>query len=184
MDYSPDDSPDDSPNLAESPPSEENFEAEAPLIPPPLEVEPDIQERVEPVQTEPAPPIRQSPPYLLAFVLAITFIVGLAIGFLGRPVLIKDLPIEVVVTVMPNPQSQAVAQAPQPDSAQTNPQSSSDQPQTDPVEAEAEAEAESESESASAMPTPTIMDFVLSDARHIQGEASAPITVVEFSDFK
>ena len=33
-------------------------------------------------------------------------------------------------------------------------------------------------------PTPTIMDFVLSDARHFQGSNEAPVTVVEFSDFK
>jgi protein-disulfide isomerase len=32
--------------------------------------------------------------------------------------------------------------------------------------------------------TPTIMEFVLSDARHVQGEAEAPVTVVESSDFK
>jgi protein-disulfide isomerase len=34
------------------------------------------------------------------------------------------------------------------------------------------------------VPTPTIMDFVLSDARHFQGQADAPITLIEFSDFK
>lgn len=33
-------------------------------------------------------------------------------------------------------------------------------------------------------PTPTIMDFVLSDARHFQGNPNAPVTLVEFSDFK
>ncbi|MCG3210270.1 MAG: hypothetical protein FOGNACKC_03901 [Anaerolineae bacterium] len=31
---------------------------------------------------------------------------------------------------------------------------------------------------------PTIMDFVLADARHFQGSAGTPITIVEFSDFK
>lgn len=33
-------------------------------------------------------------------------------------------------------------------------------------------------------PTPTIMDLVLSDARHVQGSADTPITMIEFSDFK
>ena len=33
-------------------------------------------------------------------------------------------------------------------------------------------------------PTPTIMDFVLSDARHFQGNPNALVTLVEFSDFK
>jgi protein-disulfide isomerase len=37
---------------------------------------------------------------------------------------------------------------------------------------------------APASPTPTIMDFVLSDARHFQGDSSAPVTLVEFSDLK
>jgi protein-disulfide isomerase len=32
--------------------------------------------------------------------------------------------------------------------------------------------------------TPTIMEFVMSDARHVEGEADAPVTIVEFSDFK
>lgn len=32
-------------------------------------------------------------------------------------------------------------------------------------------------------PTPTIMDFVLTDARHFKGSSDAPVTIVEFSDF-
>jgi hypothetical protein len=35
-----------------------------------------------------------------------------------------------------------------------------------------------------ASPTPTIMDFLMSDARHIQGDAAAPVTLIEFADFK
>lgn len=30
----------------------------------------------------------------------------------------------------------------------------------------------------------TIMDVVLADARHSQGDINAPVTIVEFSDFK
>ncbi len=41
---------------------------------------------------------------------------------------------------------------------------------------------------AAATPTPkpqgTIMDTVLADARHSQGDVNAPVTIVEFSDFK
>lgn len=33
-------------------------------------------------------------------------------------------------------------------------------------------------------PTPTMMDFILSDARHFQGEPNAPVILVEFSDFR
>jgi protein-disulfide isomerase len=32
--------------------------------------------------------------------------------------------------------------------------------------------------------TPTIMEFVMSDARHMQGDVDAPVTIIEFSDFK
>ncbi len=45
-------------------------------------------------------------------------------------------------------------------------------------------------ESAQAEATPTIkpqgtiMDIVLADARHSQGDINAPVTIVEFSDFK
>ena len=41
-----------------------------------------------------------------------------------------------------------------------------------------------ETEAQANAPTPTIMDFVLSDARHFQGNPNAPVTLVEFSDFK
>jgi protein-disulfide isomerase len=41
-----------------------------------------------------------------------------------------------------------------------------------------------QAEAATGEATPTIMDFVLSDARHFQGSADAPITMIEFSDFK
>ncbi len=41
---------------------------------------------------------------------------------------------------------------------------------------------------AQATPTPagqgSIMDLVLADARHSQGDLNAPVTIVEFSDFK
>lgn len=33
-------------------------------------------------------------------------------------------------------------------------------------------------------PQGTIMDTVLADARHSQGDINAPVTIVEFSDFK
>lgn len=106
--------------------------------------------------------------------IATVFILGLAIGFFGRPLLIKDLPIEVVVTAAPNA-GEVVAQAnPQMSEAETQAQSE--------IGGGATAE-ESEAAANSDMPTPTIMDFVLSDARHFQGDDAAPVTIVEFSDF-
>lgn len=82
---------------------------------------------------------------------------GAAIGYgLGRS---QNQPPEVVVvTATP---AQAVAQA------DNTPTQSAEQP-----------------DSSAGSPTPTIMDFVLSDARHFQGSAGAPVTMVEFSDFK
>ena len=86
---------------------------------------------------------------LFIFIIMMVLILGVTIGFLGRPLVIEDKFVEVVVTITPNDDSEAVAQA--------APQNNT---------------------------TPTIMDFVLADARHFQGDADAPITIVEFSDFK
>ena len=108
----------------------------------------------------PAPASTQGVSYgFLSVAMVIIFILGLAVGFLGRPAMVGDSYVEVVVTATPDPDSQAVAQS-QPVGA-TEPESSN-----------------------SGAPTPTIMDFVLSDARHFQGSADAPVTIVEFSDFK
>jgi protein-disulfide isomerase len=122
---------------------------------------------------EPEPVKESSPqnlnPLWLGFTIALVFIVGLALGFFGRPVVIKDLPIEVVVTVVPG-ENQAVAQ--------TAIQAS----EADPAESQANVQ-DSEASGEPGQPTPTIMDFVLSDARHFQGNEAANVTVIEFSDF-
>ena len=94
--------------------------------------------------------------YILGFALLATLVAGVAIGLLiNRPAADN----QVVVTATPEPGSQTVAQA-----------TSSNEPST--------------STNTGSAPTPTIMDFVLSDARHFQGSPDAPITLVEFSDFK
>jgi len=41
-----------------------------------------------------------------------------------------------------------------------------------------------EDTSASVSPTPEAMEFLLSDARHFDGNPDAPVTIIEFSDFK
>jgi hypothetical protein len=144
-----------------------------------LVIEPEIEEEPPEVYDKEIIYVSPSPgpnPLVLGLTIAFVFILGLAIGFIGRPVVIKDLPIEVVVTMVPN-ESQVVAQA-------NTPAESS--------EAISEAESSpsdqanlsnSDSAAPAGQPTPTIMDFVLSDARHFQGEAAAPVTIVEFSDF-
>lgn len=102
--------------------------------------------------------------YILGFALFATLIAGVAIGLLiSRPVVVQDTAI--VVTATPGTNVQSVAQT----ASET-----SSSPTT----------AQAEDKSNASPPTPTIMDFVLSDARHFQGSSDAPITLVEFSDFK
>ncbi|MCB0164236.1 MAG: hypothetical protein KDI79_08430 [Anaerolineae bacterium] len=114
---------------------------------------------------QPATPAPVSPVYF-GTALAIAFAIGLFIGLTGRPLVIRDVPVQVVVTVVPNQNEQAVAQASAGDSGAN---------QTTVDEAQAAADGTA---------TPTLMEFVMSDARHIQGDPNAPITVVEYSDFK
>jgi protein-disulfide isomerase len=104
--------------------------------------------------------VRRNGRFSLLFV-GLTFgaalFLGAAIGYrFGRSQLVE--PARVVVTATPG---EAVAQA---GSGPTQPAQPTD--------------------SAGVQPTPSIMDFVLSDARHFQGSAAAPITMIEFSDFK
>jgi len=112
-------------------------------------------------------PVSGGNPLVLGLTIALVFILGLALGFFGRPVILKDLPIEVVVTVVPS-ESQALAQANPPVNESTNSGS---------------GVSEGRDEATAGQPTPTIMDFVLSDARHFQGDEAAPVTIIEFSDF-
>ena len=101
--------------------------------------------------------------------LAVAFAVGLIAGFVMRPMVIKDVPVQVAVTVMPAP-VQEVAQAAEPTMAPINTPTPepSEEPTVDP----------------NATPTPSIMEFVLADARHFQGSEDASVTLIEFSDFK
>jgi uncharacterized protein HemX len=100
---------------------------------------------------------------LWSLALLAMLVVGLASGYLiGQA---QNRPIQVVVTATSEPSRQAVAQT-------------ETQPPTKPVATAATTGNEN------TPPTPTIMDFVLSDARHFQGSDDAPITMIEFSDFK
>jgi hypothetical protein len=193
-------------NTPPAPPEPESIELQteptqpAPPEPEPIEVQTEPIEPVQPAdsQTEPIQPVQPADSwprvFVLGLVVAFVFILGLGIGFLGRPVIINDLPIEVVVTVVSDPASQAVAQtnAPNPttaapaESVPTAAAPTSAAPAaSSPVEApESTSGTTTEDPAATALPTPTIMDFVLSDARHFQGDDNAPVTMVEFSDFK
>ena len=100
---------------------------------------------------------------LWSLALLAVLVVGLASGYLiGQA---QNRPVQVVVTATPGPTQQAVAQSET--QSPTKP---------DPITSPADE--------VNAPPTPTIMEFVLSDARHFQGSDEAPITMIEFSDFK
>ncbi len=100
--------------------------------------------------------------FILGFALIATLVAGVAIGLLiNRPVVVQDT--SIVATATPNPNSQTVVQAASESISSTS---------------------QTEESGNTSLPTPTIMDFVLSDARHFLGSADAPVTLVEFSDFK
>jgi protein-disulfide isomerase len=46
------------------------------------------------------------------------------------------------------------------------------------------SETNTESPEVAAEATPTIMEFLMENARHVDGNPDAPITIIEFSDFK
>jgi hypothetical protein len=109
----------------------------------------------------------------LGVVLALIFIVGLVLGFVGRPVVLEDPPIEVEVTAAPQAESQAAAE---PDQAAMSVAAQTNADGTDlPITADDASDSSSSS---------TVMDLVLANARHIEGDADAPVTFIEFSDFK
>ena len=119
-----------------------------------------------------------SPPYFgIALVITVlSFAFGLALGFFIRPMALGDKVevVEVLITATPDPQ--AIAQAPLPDSAAKENNSA-------PTAESARPPAEEKADSGNSAP-PSIMDMVLADTRHFQGEADAPVTIIEFSDFK
>lgn len=109
--------------------------------------------------------------YILGFALIATLIAGVAIGLLiNRP----TQSTQIVVTATSDPNKQPVTQTNEQQPAQASTQSNSAVATTGP-----------ENDPTAAGPsTPTIMDFVLSNARHFLGRPDAPVTLIEFSDFK
>lgn len=109
-------------------------------------------------------PINQLPPAkgpsgklwaLLALGFVVTLLVGLAIGLRLRP---NSAVVSVAIT--PDVKGQT--------SAAANPTPS----------------AEMSGDGNAVAPNADFMTFLLSDARHIEGDANAPVAIVEFSDFK
>lgn len=104
------------------------------------------EQNPQPSSELPAPGISS---WYLTLGLAVTllaFLAGLALGYLGRPLVTPDKVVEVIVTATPDGA---------PGAAQSE-----------------------ETES------PNLMDSILKEVDHIQGETNAPVTIIEFSDFK
>lgn len=91
--------------------------------------------------------------------LLVVLMAGVVLGYLFSQA--QKRPVQVVVTATSIPGAQVEEQS----------------------QKESEAAADTADRS-NTPPTPSIMDFVLSDARHFQGSENAPITMIEFSDFK
>lgn len=132
-------------------------------------MKPSAQKSPTPVQSDMSPGIS----IIYGLILAIIFVGGLALGFMGRPLVLEDQPVEVNITADPEVEGQAATHADQGGMA-TATQSNNGNPDQ-PVAGD-DAGASSSS--------PTIMDLVLADARHFEGDAAAPVTLIEFSDFK
>ena len=106
--------------------------------------------------------------------------IGIAVGLWMRLQTVSEQVVQVVVTATPDPAAQTVAKTQNTgDSADIQ----SDSNTNSSVENEVASDS-TEFASNDAAPTPTIMDFLLSDARHFQGSPDAPVTLIEFSDFK
>ncbi len=117
-------------------------------------------------------------PLYLGVALVATLLIGAGIGFWLRPgASPPTATVEAAVTAASN--AQAVARS---DSTANAATKAEDAPATaaTPRTGVAAPPALAPSD---ATPTPTIMDFLLSDARHFQGEPDAPVTMIEFSDF-
>jgi len=130
------------------------------------EIQPAASEASVPVDDEPDQPQSQPWGYFIAgmVVTLLAVALGAVLGYLARPAL--------------DPATGSVADISLPAQAPPAQPDNAGEPET---QANAPAVADNPAPSA---PTPTIMDFVLSDARHFQGSDDAPVTMIEFSDFK
>jgi hypothetical protein len=143
-----------------------------------------------PLPEENAPPpvsphARYLPVYMsLAFAGALA--IGLIIGFLTRPLIIPD---HVQVVEVAATAALSIGQV----AAQTNPEGDATSTETEPatqegdnadVPSSAASPAQGTTDTEANPSASTIMDFLLANARHFQGADDAPVTIIEFSDFR
>lgn len=100
---------------------------------------------------------------------------GAVLGYLARPALDPATPVAASISIP--------ADEPVPVKAPAAASSNIDGEAVSPAKPQADSPTAAAESAADTSPTPTIMDFVLSDARHFQGSNDAPVTLVEFSDF-
>jgi protein-disulfide isomerase len=135
----------------------------------------------------------QSNPFTLIAVGGVMLLLGIAIGYLARPLVAEQPPAateELAAADTPTPaatEELADADTPTPasaDSADTPTPASADSTEDAPPPP-ANSEAADQ-----AVPTPSdaqraeLMDFLVADTRHFKGDPDAPVTILEFSDFR
>ncbi|OQY46550.1 MAG: hypothetical protein B6242_07440 [Anaerolineaceae bacterium 4572_78] len=112
----------------------------------------------------------------------IGFIIGLLVGFLGRPFFVPNQPVEIVTVETSPPQPYPAQEREQETTPRPSPTQEREQettPQPSPSQ-----EREQEPTLEKPLPTPSIMDLVLANSRHMLGDETAPVTLIEFGDFK
>ena len=132
----------------------------------------------------PSPQPSQKPLKLLVIGMAVVTLlaVGIAIGLWWQLQSLSEQVVQVVVTATPDLNRQNLTKT-QAESKLPEPQSAGETSRSDGKPATVETTSNSPTADQAA-PTPTIMDFLLSDARHMEGSPDAPVTLIEFSDFK
>jgi protein-disulfide isomerase len=163
--------------------------------------------------------MKQQNPVALIAVGAVMLVVGIMVGFFGRPLVAQQTmeyaarqPVPTAATVEPaaetEPEAEAEEEAPateaEPEAeaeeeapaaeADTEAEPEAEAEEAPPAEADTEAEPEAEAE-AEVPPAPTVavptegdmddlMTALVAQTRHFKGDPEAPVTIIEFSDFR
>ncbi len=126
-----------------------------------------------------------SPTYfgIALLITVLSFAAGMAVGFFVRPIVLGDKVEVVEVLITATPAAKSIAKADSPTATPLSNSGDADNAAGTPAAENADSQSEEKADSANSG-QPDIMDIILDDVRHFQGEADAPITIIEFSDFK